>query len=93
MIGKSIGFLSFSAKRNRRFLLVLGELVAEFVMRNLRAKPQLRDVPERPTSDGVLSPGDKPLRFAGAPCLTGLGPGLFVRPGSAQTSGDAVAVR
>jgi hypothetical protein len=35
------------------------ELVAEFVNRNLRAKPQLSDIAPRPTFDGVLSPGDK----------------------------------
>jgi len=37
MIGKSIGFLAFSAERNRRFCC-LGELVPEFVGKNLWAK-------------------------------------------------------
>jgi hypothetical protein len=36
------------------------ELIAEFLKQNLRAKPQVNDVPERPTFDGVLSAGDKP---------------------------------
>lgn len=57
-IGKSIGFLAFSAKRNRRFCCV-GELVGEFVGKNLWATGQQNDVAERPTLRGVLSPGDK----------------------------------
>jgi len=36
-------------------------------------KGQRKDVAEGPTFGGVLSPGDKPLRFSGAPYLGWLG--------------------
>jgi hypothetical protein len=51
-------FLAFSAKRIVGLCLV--ELVAEFLRRNLRAKPQLNDVSTTPTFDGALSSEDKP---------------------------------
>jgi hypothetical protein len=58
----SIMIFSHSPRSGSLVCVVSGELVVEFLARNLRAEPQVSDVVIRPTFEDVLSSGDKPLR-------------------------------
>ena len=62
------GFSRILREADRWTVLSWGELVAEFVMRNLGAKPRPGDVPKRPTLADVLSPRDKQCRSGSGYC-------------------------
>jgi hypothetical protein len=64
--------------------LLSGELVAEFVGKNLCATTAPKDVADQPTFDGVLSSGDKPrlLETCRADAPIPDRPGSFAMPGA-----------